>query len=136
MGSLNHRIYTRCVVYIHTLVYAWLLFLNAHDSFIFPSYMHRCTPTYCGSRTTQCTLTCMLIRDFKMQPRFRTSRCNELLLIKRETYSRDAMRPSSLSSSFYSIRKSRYAFCRLDWGNCNCTPHTRSVQKFNRVNNY
>lgn len=46
-------------------------------------------------------------------------RCNELLLIKRETYSRDAMRPSSLSSSFYSIRKSKHAFCRLDWRNCN-----------------
>lgn len=56
-------------------MYTWLLFLNAiraHDSFIFQA---TCTdvPTYCGSRTTHCTLTCMLIRDFKMQPSFCTS---------------------------------------------------------------
>lgn len=136
MGSLNHPIYTWCC--IHTLVYTWLLFLK-RDPRTIPLFSHAtCTdvhpPTVDQGRRSARSPAC-LYGILKCNQDF-APRCNELLLIKRETYSRDAMRPSSLSSSFYSIRKSKHAFCRLDWRNCNylVISHVQKRSKINRVN--
>lgn len=104
MESLNHLTDS-------DILYTSLLFLNAihaHDSFIFPA---TCTdiPTYCGSRTTHSTLTCMLIRDFKMQRRFCTQ-CNELLLINRQPATSRVMQHNIfLARSFFSTPNERRA---------------------------
>lgn len=104
MESLNHLTDS-------DILYTSLLFLNAihaHDSFIFPA---TCTdiPTYCGSRTTHCTLTCMPIRDFKMQRRFCTQ-CNELILINRQLETSRVMQHNIfLARSFFSTSNERRA---------------------------
>lgn len=104
MESLNHLTDS-------DILYTSLLFLNAihaHDSFIFPA---TCSdiPTYCGSRTTHCTLTCMLIRDFKMQRRLCTQ-CNELLLINRQPETSRVMQHNFfLARSFFSASNERRA---------------------------
>lgn len=57
----NHWIIPRTRIYT---AHFSLLFLNAIQRarfLYFPSYMHRRAATYCGSRTTHRTLTCMLI---------------------------------------------------------------------------